>query len=69
MSLTGTDALSIEQYVAEQITQPVYFPPFTIANKPTLTRLKYRGIYILDTSKPAWMDPAGAWRYGDGTLV
>lgn len=69
MSLNGNDPLDIEQYVLEQTTQPVFFPPFTVANKPTLTRLKYRGIYITDTSKPAWMDATGLWRYGDGTLV
>lgn len=69
MSLNGNDPRDIEQYVLEQTTQPVYFPPFTVALKPTSARFRYRGIYITDTSKPAWMDVQGLWRYSDGTLV
>ncbi len=69
MPLTSNSVKDIEQYIAEQTTQPVLFPTFTIANKPTLTRLKFRAIYITDTSKPAWMDAQGLWRYSDGTLV
>lgn len=69
MSLTTPTQRDIEQYIAEQTTQPVYFPPFTIALKPISLRFRNRGIYITDTSKPAWMDGASIWRYADGTAV
>lgn len=69
MSLSTPRQQDIEQYIAEQNSQPVYFPPFTAALKPTNPKLRYRGIYITDTSKPAWMDAAGVWRYADGSAV
>jgi hypothetical protein len=69
LSLTTPTQRDIEQYIAEQTTQPVYFPPFMAALKPTSTKFRYRGIYIIDTSKPAWMDVNGMWRYADGSAV
>ena len=69
MSLTTPTQRDIEQYIAEQTTQLVYFQPFTIVLKPTSLKFRYRGINITDTSKPAWMDGSGVWRYGDGSAV
>lgn len=69
MSLTTLSPRDIAQYIAEQITQPVYFPPFSAALKPGGVKFRYRGIYITDTSKPAWMDVNGVWRYADGSAV
>ena len=69
MPLQSLSTRDIEIYVAEQLAGPVYFPPFTAALKPTSTKFRYRGIYITDTSKPAWMDVNGTWRYADGSTV
>lgn len=69
MPLQSNSTRDIEQYVAEQISAPVYFPPFASADKPQGTRWRYKGIYITTTSRPAWMDSAGTWRYADGTAV
>jgi hypothetical protein len=69
MPLSSNAVRDIEIYVAEQMSAPVYFPPFTIALKPSGTKWRYKGIYITDTSKPAWMDSSGTWRYADGTTV
>lgn len=68
MALGSNTPRDIEIYVAEQTTRPVYFPPFTAAQKPLGVKgLRYRGIYITDTNKPAWMDANGVWRYADGS--
>jgi hypothetical protein len=67
--LTNNSVRDIEQYVAEQMAAPVFFPPFAAADKPLGDRWRYKGIYITDTSQPAWMDAAGTWRYADGTTV
>ncbi|MBY0512039.1 MAG: hypothetical protein K2P94_18025 [Rhodospirillaceae bacterium] len=69
MSLTTLSRRDIEQYIAAQTAQPVYFPPYAAALKPAGTKFRYRGIYITDTSKPAWMDASGVWRYADGSAV
>jgi hypothetical protein len=69
MPLTSNSIRDIEIYVAEQTTQPVYFPPFTAALKPTSTKFRYRGIYITDTNQPAWQGADGVWRYADGSTV
>ncbi len=69
MPLTSPTQTDIEQYIGEQLAAPVFFPPFTAALKPTAAKFRYRAIYITDTSKPAWMDEAGTWRYADGSAV
>ena len=69
MPLSSNEPRDIETYVAEQMSAPVYFPPFTSALKPMGSRWRYKGIYISDTSKPAWMDSSGTWRYADGVAV
>lgn len=69
MPLPSNAVRDIEIYIGEQTTQPVYFPPFTIALKPTAVKFRFRGIYITDTSKPAWMDANGVWKYADGSSV
>lgn len=69
MSLNTNDPRDIMQFVNDQLSAPVYFPKFAAAEKPMTLRWRYHAIYITDTSKPAWMDSAGAWRYADGTAV
>ncbi len=69
MSLASNTQTDIEQFIGEQLAAPVFFPPFASALKPTQSKWRYRGIYILDTSKPAWMDMTGTWRYADGSAV
>ena len=69
MTLISNNADDIVRFVAEQFTAPVYFPPFAAADKPGQPRWRYHAIYITDTSKPAWMDVAGTWRYADGSAV
>ena len=69
MPLTSNAPRDIEQFVAERLAAPVLFPPFTAATKPANPRFRYHAIYITNTSKPAWMDANGVWRYADGTTV
>jgi hypothetical protein len=69
MPLVSNDTRDIEAYVAEQMFAPVFFPPFAAANVPLGTENRYKAIYILDTSRPAWMDINGAWRYADGSAI
>ncbi len=69
MPLASTTQRDIEQYIGEQLAAPMFFPPFTAAMKPTSLKFRYRGIYITDTGKPAWMDASGTWRYADGSSV
>jgi len=69
LSLPSNNQQDIEKYIGEQLAAPLYFPPFTAALKPTSAKFRYRGIYITDTAKPAWMDAGGTWRYADGTPV
>jgi hypothetical protein len=69
MPLAGNTVRDIEIYVAEQLAAPVQFPAFTVANKPLGSRWRFKAIYITDTSKPAWMDSSGTWRYADGSAV
>lgn len=69
MALTTNDPLDIQRYVADQLAAPVFFPPFTTSTKPMDTRWRFRGIYITTTSKPAWMDSSGTWKYADGSAV
>ena len=69
MILTTSHQQDLEQYIAERMVQPMYFPPFSAAQKPTTLKQRYRGIYITDTSKPAWMETDGVWRYADGSAV
>jgi len=69
MTLASNGQRDIEQYIGEQLAAPMLFPPFAAAQAPSGPKFRYRGIFITDTAKPAWMDAAGAWRYADGTLV
>lgn len=69
MTLPSNAPRDIEQFIGEQLAAPVFFPPFAAAAKPGGTKFRYRAIYITDTSKPAWMDANGVWRYADGTTV
>ena len=59
----------IEDYVGACLSAPVFFPPFAAAAIPTSLRFRYCAIYVTDTSKPAWMDAGGTWRYADGSAV
>lgn len=68
MPLTSNDPREIETYVAEQMQAP-RFPPIAAANLKTGTQYRYRAAYVTDTSKPAWCDASGVWRYADGTTV
>lgn len=69
MPLTSNDPRDIEQYVQAFLASPMYIKKFTVATKPTDLKWRYHAIYITDTSKPAFMDAAGTWRYADGTTV
>jgi hypothetical protein len=69
MGLVSNRTDDIEQYVGEQLAAPPYFPPYTAATKPTSLKWRNRAIYISDTSKPAWMDSTGTWKYADGSAV
>lgn len=69
MPLASNSLRDIEIYVAEMMAGPVFFPPFAAADKPTGTKWRFKGIYITDTKKPAWMDVNGVWKYADASLV
>jgi len=69
LSLNTNDPRDITAYVEAQLAAPVLFVPFSVANKPTATKWRYHAIYITDTSKPAWMDASGTWKYADGSAV
>lgn len=69
MPLLTNSPSDIEQYVGELLTSPMYFPPYTASTAPTSLKWRYRAIYITSTSKPAWMDSTGTWRYADGTAI
>ncbi len=57
------------RFVGEELAAPSRFPSFAAADKPAQPRWRYHAIYITDTSKPAWMDASGTWRYADGSTV
>lgn len=59
---------AVQQYVGEQMRQPVFFPHYTSTDYPTASKWPYCGIYFTTTSKPAWSDGA-VWRYSDGTAA
>lgn len=69
MPLVSNDTRDIEAYIGEQLSAPLSFKPFASADKPTDAKYRYKSIYITDTSRPAWMDADGVWRYSDGTAV
>lgn len=69
MPLPSNSVRDIEMYVAEQQAAPVFFAPFTVATKPTSSRWRFKGVFITDTSRPAWMDSTDTWRYADGSAV
>lgn len=69
MPLQSNSARDIEIYIGEQMSAPVLFPAFTVATKPMGARWRFKAIYITDTSKPAWMDANGTWKYADGSSV
>lgn len=68
MSLPSNDPGDIEQYIAEQLSG-LKFIASTIAHLKTGPKVRFGTRYITDTSKPAWADVNGVWRYADGTLV
>lgn len=68
MPLTTNAPRDIEIYVEEKL-QALKFPAFSAASLKTLPTLRYSAVYVTDTSKPAWADATGAYRYADGTLV
>jgi len=68
MGLASNSPQDIEQYIAEQLSG-LKFTPSAIADLKTGDRVKFLTRYITDTSKPAWADADGVWRYADGSAV
>lgn len=68
MPLTSNSVKDIEIYVADQMAAP-QFPAVAAANLKTGAQYRYRAAYVTDTSRPAWCDVNGVWRYADGTTV
>lgn len=68
MSLATNAPRDIEIYIAEQLSA-LKFPAFLISELKTGAARRYSAAYVRDTSKPAWCDVNGVWRYADGTTV
>ena len=68
MPLQSNSTKDIEIYLAEQMAAPA-FPATTAAALKTGAQYRYRAYYVTDTSKPAWCDASGVWRYADGSAV
>lgn len=68
MPLASNSIRDIEIYIGEQLSA-LKFQASSIAELKTGPKIKFATKYITDTSKPAWADANGVWRYADGTLV
>lgn len=68
MPLQSNSVRDIEIYIAEQMASP-QFPAVAAADLKTGTRQRFRAVYVTDTSKPAWVDAVGVYRYADGSAV
>jgi hypothetical protein len=58
----------IQIYIDERLAA-LKFPAVRIADLKTGPRSKFLAVYVTDTSKPAWADVNGAYRYADGSAV